>query len=261
MSSTHRQNMNVAQLRRSGVVLHPREVVALVHALCDQELAVPTPEELWITEAGNVIVGDDSPRATNVAAFLRAVGVLIDTLLPPFTEVRRYVPAASLHRLPARLGGTAESPIVSMPELLYVIQPYETDVPSRVLQHLVTRVTVVAPHQHASAECSSDEVDTERPAFDIVDFEGADDSLDEYPLEQITRSSTADAPAADGGIVQNVPEGAGPAEVTSRSFSWLVRWVRIRLAGPVIQFPSGHGDNENGSRRSLPDGGPGPFTA
>jgi hypothetical protein len=89
--------LNVAQLRRSGLVLYPREVVALVHALCDQELAVPTPDELWITEAGDVLVGDDSARATGTAPFLQTVRALMDTLLQPFSEARQHVPAASLH--------------------------------------------------------------------------------------------------------------------------------------------------------------------
>jgi hypothetical protein len=177
----------------------------------------------------------------------------MDTLLPPFSEARQHVPAASLHRLLARLRGTAEPPVVSTPELLYILQPYEVDVPSRVLQHLVTRAATGAP-QSASAAITSEEVDPERTAFELVPFEGADDSLDEYPCEQIPRTPSG-APQAQGGAdgpsIPDAPEATVTADVPSRPFSRLVRWVRIRLAGREMPFLSGRRTNESSSPPSL----------
>jgi hypothetical protein len=146
MSSTLPQGINIAQLLRSGMVLHPSEVVALVHALCDQEVCVPTADKLWITHEGQVIVHE-----TNGAPpLLATMGALIETLLPPFSEERRYAPAASLHMLPARLRGAAGPRIVSTRELLKAIQHYETDASARVLQHLFARVTAAKPERPAS---------------------------------------------------------------------------------------------------------------
>ena len=213
-SSTLLQGINVGQLRRSGVVLYPREVVAVVHALCDQEVCVPTPDELWITDGGHVLVGDPGGAAA-AAPTLAAMGVLIDSLLPPFSEARQYAPAASLHTLPARLRGAAEPPIVSTRELLYVIEPYETDAPARVLQQLVARAIAAAPARPGREAVASAPVDSDSTALLIVPFEGRDDALDEYPSEQIVRTGVDSAAAPDRlspvRVVADAPETAATA--------------------------------------------------
>src|ERR1700712_5132727 len=103
--------LNAAQVRRAGLLWHPKEVVAVVHALCDQEIGVATPEELWITNEGRVLAPELDGAAA--APLLTRIGFLIDTLLPQFSENRAYTPAASLQMIPARLRGAAEPPIVS----------------------------------------------------------------------------------------------------------------------------------------------------
>ena len=101
-ASTLLQGINVGQLRRSGVVLYPREVVAVVHALCEQSVCVPTPDELWIQDDGQVLVRGPGGAAA-AAPWLATMGVLIDGLLPPFSEERQYTPC----RLLANATGTA----------------------------------------------------------------------------------------------------------------------------------------------------------
>ena len=137
-SSAFSEGITVAQLRHAGVGLYPREVVAIVHDLCDQGMCVERPDELCITAAGRVLVREPV-GAAGAVQFLTAMGVLIDSLMPSFREQRHYTPPASLQMLPARLRGTAGPPIVSTRELLYAIQHYETDTPARVLQQLTHR--------------------------------------------------------------------------------------------------------------------------
>jgi hypothetical protein len=179
--------INIGHLRRSGLMLYPKEVVAVVHALCDQEAGIPTPDELWITVGGQVIVRDGG-GAARAAPSLTSMGLLIDTLLPPFSEDRHHAPPASLHMLPARLRGTAASPIVSAQELLDAIRHYETDVPARVLQQLVARAAAAAPGEAPDGEAndpvSSDQAATAPTAPVIVAVAGGGDWRDQFTSEQ-----------------------------------------------------------------------------
>jgi hypothetical protein len=223
VASTRPQEISVAQLKHCGLVLYPREVVALVHALCDQQVCVPTPGDLSLTDAGQVLVRDGA-GATGAAPFLTTMGVLIEALLPPFSEERQYAPAASLHMLPARLRGTTGPPIVSTPELLYVIQHYETDAPARVLQQLVARAAA-ALDRPARESVTSGQGESESAVLRIVAFEGRDDSLDEYPSEQVVGRRVDYASLPDrlplGPVVPDAPEIVSTSAPRSRVFALL----------------------------------------
>src|SRR3978361_479717 len=95
---------NVGALRQSGVTLSPREVVALVHALSNMDGPIPSADEGWITNAGEaIVVARGRTAAADPALKLAGLAALMDALLPPFREDRRYAPPASLHMIPGRL--------------------------------------------------------------------------------------------------------------------------------------------------------------
>ena len=221
------QGMNVAQLRRAGLVLYPKEVVAMVHALCDQAVSVQTPDELWITDEGHVLVCASAGAARAVPG-LTSMGVLIETLLPPFSEERQYAPAASLHRLPARLRGTAGPPIGTTQELLYAIQHYETDAPTRVLQRLFARAEAAAPERSLIASVTPGPVDADRLTA-LAPLEGGHDSPDEDPS---ARTGIDDATRPDGRppvhVAPNATERAATAAVP-RARMWAVLCVGMSL--------------------------------
>jgi hypothetical protein len=206
-SSTLLQGLNVGQLRRSGVVLYPREVVAVVHALCDQDVCVSSPDELWITAEGQVLV-DHPGRAPALASRLASFGVLIDSLLPPFTEERQYAPAASLQTIPARLSGTAEPAIVSTRELLYVIGPYETDAPERVLQQLVARVITAAPARPGRDTVMLAPARSDSTARLGVPLSEGTAAVDEHPVERSSRPAVDSTAAPDR--LANYPPADAP---------------------------------------------------
>jgi hypothetical protein len=221
-SRTLPDGLNAAQVKRAGLLWHPKEVVAVVHALCDQDMAVAAPEELWITNEGGVLVAE--PDSAAEAPLLTRIGFLIDTLLPPFSENRAYMPAASLQMIPARLRGTAEPPIVSTRELLSAIEHYETDVPARVLQQLLARVTAAAPERAVEEAVSPEPIEHEPTAFLVVPFEATDDSLDEYPTEQVAGLHRDDARSdrlMSGRGVTDPPEAAATAATRARTFARL----------------------------------------
>jgi hypothetical protein len=192
-SAPRPETMKLTQLRRPGLVMYPKEVVAIVHALCNLQQCGPTLDAVWITETGHVYV-QDQDDSTGAAPFLPTVGALLDTLLPPFSEERQYAPAASLQTLAARLQGTAAPPIVSTTELLFAIQHYETAAPASVLQQLVARVTAAPPDGADERPLSSHHLNAEPTEVLVVPFEGTDDSLDEYPSEQSPRPAVNAAP-------------------------------------------------------------------
>ena len=112
--------------------------------------------------------------------------------------------------LPARLRGTAEPPIVSKLELLYVIEPYEVDAPARVLQQLVARAIAAVPARPRREAVASAPVDSDSTALLIMPFNGPGETVDEYPSEQIAPSAVASTAGPDRLPFGHLP-GDGPA--------------------------------------------------
>src|SRR5688572_12030277 len=75
-------SLNIGELFRNGEVLATREVLALVHEVCRQPRACPrTPEDLWLTESGEVLVAVCDRPAEPVDARDVAAS-LLEAMLP-----------------------------------------------------------------------------------------------------------------------------------------------------------------------------------
>jgi hypothetical protein len=175
--------LNIGDLTRRGVVLSTREVLALAHEVCrDHSSTFPqTPDDLWITDTGEVRVARPDRAARPVDA-RDGVATLLETLLPRENDhdPKRAVPAA-LRGLPARLrssvskeGGLAKD----RRDLLAILQWHLGSDPRQVIQQLAHRAT----HKGDDAVAA-------------VSGEAADD-LDLFVQQPAPESAAATPPAA-----------------------------------------------------------------
>ena len=108
MYTSQGSGLNIGELIRNGFALHTAEVLALVHETCrDAGATVPeTPDELWVTDAGQLLVtppGGIEPKVDPRAA----VANLLEAMLPENQEGAERAVTASLRGLPARLRASA----------------------------------------------------------------------------------------------------------------------------------------------------------
>src|SRR5690348_1605065 len=86
--------LNVGELRMSRVLLFTREVAAILHEVCSRlseadelgcPVAPPTPQHIWVTAAGELVMDTASARPGDIAASTTMAGLasLIEVLLPP----------------------------------------------------------------------------------------------------------------------------------------------------------------------------------
>jgi Tol biopolymer transport system component len=136
------RSLNIGELFRNGEVLATREVLALVHEVCRQPRACPRgPEDLWLTEGGEVLVARcDRPAepidARDVAASL------LEAMLPAdcSDQLERQV-SPSLRGLPARLRSSDRRVgAQDRKDLMSILAWHLAGDPREILQALADRV-------------------------------------------------------------------------------------------------------------------------
>jgi YD repeat-containing protein len=163
-------DVNVGELIRAGVVLQPREVVALVHEMCGQAAIAPSDsvpvaraDDLWIRESGELTIGkiEQAPAPSDPTDLASSVALLLEELAAQPRHPSDSALPASLRSLPARLRASVEGGARPSPsDLLFILRRHVTDDPRQVLQQLNQRARVVQPGNEpssADAEMSPDD--------------------------------------------------------------------------------------------------------
>jgi hypothetical protein len=139
------EGFNVGELIREGLILQTAEAVALVHESSRSAPEVDgsaafaaTPDDLWLTEAGELRV---LPSATNATTDVRlAAAALLDVLLPPQSDRPELTVPASLRTLPDRLRDYDTPPESGhVRDLLWILTRHMPRDPHAVLRHLAIR--------------------------------------------------------------------------------------------------------------------------
>jgi hypothetical protein len=134
---------NIGELRRRGVNLTTREVLALTHEICrDATAALPqSPDDLWITDTSELLIA----RSDQIAPLIdprHGVASLLEAMLPPEgAKDPAYVVPAALRGLPTRLRASADGVGPRDRKDLMSILSWHLDAdPREVIEQLVARV-------------------------------------------------------------------------------------------------------------------------